>query len=1591
MSARLKFTFQAQKDAELDVEKDAIVKLVEKVNDFWYKCSIDGKEGLVQANYMEILKEIPTKSEAQAKVTPEVTSTSEKEEDKTVEIKEENTTSVATEDSTPKNTEKNNDESTDKKNSTSELAEVEEDTKVIDANNNSNIPPKEIKATDASSLSTIDKKVIKKWMKLTDSQYEKIHAPTKSICEHLSTEHIVTIIDFCQILGAICGIATSNASHYPSFTRFSTSLGYIFSLTVLDFGSIFDFEILWYLVGGVLILYQWFSFYLFYIWASKHIGIFKKCKKKKKINKKNSRNSKKLNKQNMSNMENGVRNNEIVAAKENVSSTNGNNVHNHGCFSKLGWKLQLVVLYILYLPSCRSAMILGDVSTLGVDFDVLKYIILPICWFPLLLNMMFMILMINKYSPVIHDSDEIFGKGQHLESHADVKFYDLLHHNEEHVKSPFRFLYAPFKRERRYTRVYHFGFKAVAIFLLYSTKDNPIRMYFYGQSFYSMIYLIFPGPYTSIQTNRVNLYSALTIWLLSTVTVQSEGYVTDGSKVYADSLLLTILALLFCYAIINLLLIGKINLLFKNFRNVFQFEDTSSTVHKIGFVDVIKSWDVGMEIKHRLWHPFWEIILREYSGSEISKRWTEMQDLVATHGISRIVDHFKQEKVHPGILEARQYLMSTCEGVDCWYDPDDESDKNHVVKNCFCKLETLPFPFTCVLYYDSGEKVTLFDGKSILKIAEQNKSSIAAIRKETRLTLRALAKNSKIKIHFPYKEGRYEPVKVKGGVMKDIDMDLEFEEGRLVIKASDGSLDIYGNPGFDVTMNYADGFGRCEYKAREYTVHDRPTSIKLDDLGVDKDFSPMEDEDHCIVTSGKIVGDEDIGMLEYDVKTLIYEQRKSLYDQTVKNEKTLPTSFWWEIFNVPGMSRSEIINWLKKWNVESPGILKIYEDNVEAFDYIYARIGHLQGDPAAEMWYIFWHDIWVHNRNLLKLRSLRKMLNPANPSAICYNVMERNDLEKLLKKARALNSNKESDNLFSQGMLDLLYFRLTKLTEWSEISTSSSSRKAKGEIVHMNTIQARNANEKLQPMLQRAKERGHDVTGMMSKKKFQMDVVVGTFYVGLLFIVINISCLASPTSFCGSTTPETAVLQTIYAVLFILIIFLARRFSTRLLSYISCCLKANSSSKYKNGKVQPENEKLRGESPRDIIRWWKDDEEKDHINFNEHASVMEAAQVAMRKGKSCEVEAEMSGENPTVWYEFAVKHFTRSVELLDILPLNKTFSQLGFVKDRLASLTAFLNIDGKDSYGSARKQFILTAELWLRALHQKLVNDDGIDEAKLSVARCYQRACLCAFCENRWDIVQDLTKEGEEYLPGMKEHKPMKLLLKIIDTFFSLSALAFEKESQTWLTEWKLSLWYKKAFKIISKIQSNRVERAIELTKPDHDAELEDCKSLIKIIILGQKGSGKTDLFVRYLYNTFVSDPNMVLGSKSEYSKIVEISDEDKYKIIVEEMDDPKKFSKIKDTVYGVIYTFDDDNMDHEEWLNVFTFWSGKLTIVKTKIDDKNKSSPSVPEHVRSWVKANLNDDTNYFSVSAKTGTKVHDAFEDIVKRCGALLAHLHD
>ena len=114
-----------------------------------------------------------------------------------------------------------------------------------------------------------------------------------------------------------------------------------------------------------------------------------------------------------------------------------------------------------------------------------------------------------------------------------------------------------------------------------------------------------------------------------------------------------------------------------------------------------------------------------------------------------------------------------------------------------------------------------------------------------------------------------------------------------------------------------------------------------------------------------------------------------------------------------------------------------------------------------------------------------------------------------------------------------------------------------------------------------------------------------------------------------------------------------------------------------------------------------------------------------------------------------------------------------------------------------------------------------------------------------------------------------------------------KKLSPEWIQRWKLSGWYKEILDKISEAQAQKNAKAFQVTRPDHDAELEDCRNLIKLVIVGGNGTGKTNLFVRYLYSTYVSDPNMVLASKSEYSKIVEIDEDDKYKVVIEELKNP--------------------------------------------------------------------------------------------------------
>ena len=137
--------------------------------------------------------------------------------------------------------------------------------------------------------------------------------------------------------------------------------------------------------------------------------------------------------------------------------------------------------------------------------------------------MMFMIFMVNKYVPTIHEKDEVFGKGQHLEKLSDVKYYDILHHSKYSCGSLFDFCML-LSRGNAYTQEFFIlGTKLSWYLFLYGSSSNPTRNLFICHCAYCLVYLFFPGPYILVKTNRIYLLSVLTLWLLLGVFARAEN------------------------------------------------------------------------------------------------------------------------------------------------------------------------------------------------------------------------------------------------------------------------------------------------------------------------------------------------------------------------------------------------------------------------------------------------------------------------------------------------------------------------------------------------------------------------------------------------------------------------------------------------------------------------------------------------------------------------------------------------------------------------------------------------------------------------------------------------------------------------------------------------------------------------------------------------------------------------------------------------------------------------------------------------------------------------------------------------------------
>jgi hypothetical protein len=137
--------------------------------------------------------------------------------------------------------------------------------------------------------------------------------------------------------------------------------------------------------------------------------------------------------------------------------------------------------------------------------------------------------------------------------------------------------------------------------------------------------------------------------------------------------------------------IPKFKTMIMNWRGKIVFTDTCENTESDG-ASIIPKWDLDKEIKHRIWHTFWNSVLFKYCSKEVSDRLREIQEKTSEYGFKRVKEHFEYT---PEMANWRQFVYSI-EGVDVYY--DGVSHDGHLDSETkFGKMWISPYPFLAVM------------------------------------------------------------------------------------------------------------------------------------------------------------------------------------------------------------------------------------------------------------------------------------------------------------------------------------------------------------------------------------------------------------------------------------------------------------------------------------------------------------------------------------------------------------------------------------------------------------------------------------------------------------------------------------------------------------------------------------------------------------------------------------------------------------------------------------------------------------------------------------------------------------------------------
>ncbi|KAG6572718.1 white protein [Phytophthora cinnamomi] len=608
----------------------------------------------------------------------------------------------------------------------------------------------------------------------------------------------------------------------------------------------------------------------------------------------------------------------------------------------------------------------------------------------------------------------------------DDKVYErLVTRDPNQLRCPYRSLYAGFEQRWSYYKVLQLLIKLVlALVIVLTAADSIVLRGIILVTFYAVVVGLtcYSTPFIDPLNNVMEISGKLTA-----LTTCIGGLVAvNGNLDMAPSHTLEIVAIVvstahiinfFVMLVVILLGMPGARLTVKNVLGWLTFSDTCRGIDDAPAKNVLPLWELEREAKHRVWHGFWRALLLEVAQN--SSEPTE-------------------DSKGMNIVDRSRRLLGRRHGTR-----DGHLDSN----TCFGKMYVVPYPFHCVVVYDDCNDETIIrddidstkgDSK-LAKLLFLNFTARIMAKRELRQKLRVLSDHA-TRINFPF--SRQERVTVPDGYIQTTDQNgntqttprfttvtftCYYTNGVIGVGTKGDEKGRIMAEGFDVTMTYRDGHGKAiaPHTGMVFEQSGRVAVMKESHIGLTSTMLESKELTTIFEQTREVW---ETGVPELREKHQQY--RRGLQIKHTQANATLTDSFWYFVYNNSHLSREKLEDHFR-YREANPRLKLLAETHQTALDSLYLQMRFIHSHPAVTFWYIFWDDVYTRNGDMKCFRNYIQDLDPHQPTAICYHVMRRHDLEVWLRERKLLGTRR----LFHTLLLDVLYEEMDKHLENTKVES----------------------------------------------------------------------------------------------------------------------------------------------------------------------------------------------------------------------------------------------------------------------------------------------------------------------------------------------------------------------------------------------------------------------------------------------------------------------------------------------------------------------------------------------------------------------------